>query len=190
MMNEFYNFIRSVHDIDKETFQLLTENFKTKCFKKGEHIVKPGQIEREIFFTKIGVQMYCFDANSKMNIIGFSYAPNICAIPESFFFQKPSKYYLTCLTDSELYYLTFEDLQKIFDKSQQVERLFRKLAESVGIGLINRQIELRTTTIEERFKIFCQRSPHLLQLVPHKYIASYLAIDATNFSKLFNNVKF
>jgi hypothetical protein len=25
--------------------------------------------------------------------------------------------------------------------------------------------------------------------VPHKYIASYLGIDATNFSKLYNRVK-
>ncbi|WP_407497299.1 hypothetical protein [Elizabethkingia anophelis] len=60
----------------------------------------------------------------------------------------------------------------------------------MSIGLINRQIELRSTTIEERFKIFCQRSPHLLQQVPQKYIAAYLAIDPTNFSKLMNSVRF
>ena len=105
--------------------EIATENFKTKCFKKGAHIIEPGQIEREIFFTKKGIQMYCFDTESKMNIIGFSYPPNFCAIPESFFLQKPSKYYLSCLTDSELYYLTFEELQKLFDKSHQLRRLFK-----------------------------------------------------------------
>jgi CRP-like cAMP-binding protein len=134
--------------------------------------------------------MYYFETNDKINILGFSSPPNFCAIPESFFFQKPAKYYLTCLTDSELDYLTFESLQILFDKSQQIERLFRKLSESVIVGLINRQIEFRSTSIEERFKAFCQRSPHLLQLVPNKYIASYLAIDPTNFSKLYNTVKF
>src|SRR5690606_24095175 len=51
-------------------------------------------------------------------------------------------------------------------------------------------IELHSMTIEERYKSFCQRSSHLLQLVPHKYIASYLGIDPTNFSKLFNTLKF
>jgi hypothetical protein len=34
-----------------------------------------------------------------------------------------------------------------------------------------------------------QRSPHILQLVPHKYLANYLGIDATNFSKLLNRVR-
>jgi hypothetical protein len=87
-------------------------------------------------------------------------------------------------------YITFDELQKLFDQSQQIERLFRRITEVVLAGMINRHIELHSMSIEERFKTFCQRSPHLLQLAPHKYIASYLNIDPTNFSKLFNNVKF
>lgn len=189
-MANLYGFIKSIHDIKEEDYLLLKENLKTTSFKKGEHIIVPGQTERQIFFSKNGVQMYYFDTSGKTNILGFSYPPNFCAIPESFLFQKPSKYYLTCITESELDYLTFETLQKLFDKSQQIERLFRKISESITVGLINRQIELRSTSIEERYKAFCQRSPHLLQLVPHKYLASYLAIDPTNFSKLFNTVKF
>ena len=63
------------------------------------------------------------------------------------------------------------------------------MTEAILAGMINRHIELHSLTIEERFKVFCQRSPHLLQLVPHKYIASYLGIDPTNFSKLFNSVR-
>lgn len=189
-MTELYGFIKSIHDLSEEDYLLFTRDFKTRHFKKGDHIIVPGQTEKHIYFVKKGVQMYFFDSDGKTNILGFSYSPGFCAIPESFCFQKPAKYYLTCLTDCELDYLSFEALQKLFDQSQQIERLFRKLSESVAVGLINRQIELRSTSIEERFKAFCQRSPHLLQLIPHKYIAAYLAIDPTNFSKLFNTVKF
>jgi hypothetical protein len=86
-------------------------------------------------------------------------------------------------------YITFEELQKLFDQSQQIERLFRRMTEVVLASVINRHIELLSLTIEERYKTFCKHSPHLLQLVPHKYIASYLGINPTNFSKLFNTVK-
>lgn len=189
-MSDHYEYLKSIYNIDEEDYRLLMKDFKTKKFKKGENIIEPGQIENDLFFIKAGVLMYYFDTNGKHNILGFAAPPHFCAIPESFYYQKPSKYHLTCLEDSELDYLSFERLQDLFDKSQQVERLFRKLSESVIVGLINRQIELRSSTIEERFKIFCQRSPHLLQLVPHKYIAAYLAIDPTNFSKLFNTVRF
>jgi CRP-like cAMP-binding protein len=87
-------------------------------------------------------------------------------------------------------YISYDDLQKLVDQSQQIERLFRRMAEAMLAGMIDLHIELRAMTIEERYKAFCRKNPHLLQLVPHKYIASYLGIDATNFSKLFNNVKF
>ncbi|MCD8540492.1 MAG: Crp/Fnr family transcriptional regulator, partial [Leadbetterella sp.] len=112
------------------------------------------------------------------------------AIPESFSFQTPSHYFLTCLTDSEMNCISYEALQMLFDRSQPLERLFRKMTEFVLAGVINRHIELHSLTMEERYIAFCRRSPHLLQLVPHKYIASYLGMDPTNFSKLYNKVKF
>ncbi|MDX2279799.1 MAG: Crp/Fnr family transcriptional regulator [Saprospiraceae bacterium] len=187
---EQHEYFKQFHDIGTADYDLLTQNLKTKTFKKGEFITMAGQTQRALYFVKKGVQMSFFDAADKTHVIAFTYPPNLCAIPESFSFQTPSKYFLTCLTDSELDYITFDELQKLFDQSQQIERLFRRMTEAVLAGIINRHIELHSMTIEERYKIFCQRSMHLLQLVPHKYIASYLGIDPTNFSKLFNSVKF
>jgi CRP-like cAMP-binding protein len=133
--------------------------------------------------------MSYFTTDNKTHVMAFTYALCPCVIPESFAFQIPSKYFLTCLSDSDMGYITYEGLQKLFDQSQAIERLFRRMTEWSLAGMINRHIELHSMTIEERYKSFCQRSPHLLQLVPHKYIASYLGIDPTNFSKLFNTVK-
>lgn len=187
---ERYEYLKLFHDISKTDYERLTQNLKTRKFKKGDFITVPGQVQKELYFVKSGVQMSYFDTDNKTHVIAFTYPPNLCAIPESFSFQIPSKYFLTCLADSELEYITFEELQKLFEQSQQLERLFRRMTEFILAGIINRHIELHSMTIEERYKIFCQRSPHLLQLVPHKYIASYLGIDPTNFSKLFNSVKF
>ncbi|GAB4032286.1 Crp/Fnr family transcriptional regulator [Spirosoma gilvum] len=187
---ELHDYLNRFHDISPADFTLLADKLRTRSFKKGEFIVVPGQVQRELYFVKSGVQMSYVDTEIKTHVIAFTYSPNLCAIPESFSFQAPSRYYLSCLTDSELDYITFEDLQKLFDQSHPIERLFRKLTEYILAGMINRHIELHSTTIDIRYKLFCQRSPHLLQLVPHKYIASYLGIDPTNFSKLFNNVKF
>lgn len=186
---EQYDFFQLFHNISRSDYDMLVSGLRTKTFKKGEFITVPGQVQRELYFVKSGVQMSYFDTENKMHVIAFTYPPNLCAIPESFSFQVPSKYFLTCLSDSEMAYLTYEQLQKLFEQSQQIERLFRRMTEAVLAGIINRHIELHSMTIEERFKTFCQRSPHLLQFVPHKYLASYLSIDPTNFSKLFNNVK-
>ncbi len=184
---EYFNFFHKVSTAD---YDLLVSKFKSRAFKKGEFITVPGQVQKELYFVKSVVQMSYFDADDKSHVIAFTYYPNLCAIPDSFQFQAPSKYFLTCLMDSEMEFITFDELQKLFDESQQIERLFRKMTEFVLAGMINRHIELHSLTIEERYRSFCQRSPHLLRLVPHKYIASYLGMDPTNFSKLFNRVTF
>lgn len=187
---ERYEFFKQFHDISPADYHLLTDHFKTRSFKKGDFITIPGQVQRELYFVKDGVQMSYFDTGDKIYTLAFSYFPFLCAIAESFSFQVPSKYHLICLTDSELEYINYTDLQKLVDQSQQIERLFRRMTESMFADMIDLHIELRAMTILERYKKFCRKSPHLLQLVPHKYIASYLGIDPTNFSKLFNNVKF
>jgi len=182
--------LKFFHDISEEEYGKLVVRMKPRSFKKGDVIIVPGQTQKELYFVKSGVQMSHFETENKTHVIAFTYFPNLCAIPESFSLQAPSKYFLTCLTDSEMEYISFDELHNLFEESQQLERLFRKMTEFVLAGVINRHIELHALSMEERYKIFCQRSPHLLQLVPHKYIASYLGIDPTNFSKLFNNVKF
>jgi len=187
---DLHEYFKLFHDIGTNDFNLLKTKLKQKHFKKGDFLIVPGQTQRELYFVKSGVQMSYFDSENKLHVIAFTYKPNVCAIPESFSFQIPSKYFLICLADSEFDYLSFEDLQFLFNKSQPIERLFRKMTEAILAGMINRHIELHSMTIEDRYKTFCQRSPHLLQIVPHKHIASYLGIDATNFSKLFNKVKF
>ncbi len=187
---EQIEFFKLFHNISTADNDLLSRNLKTKTFKKGEFITVAGQTQQELYLVKSGVQMSYFDANDKTHVMAFTYPFCPCVIPESFLFQIPSKYFLTCLSDSEMGYISYEGLQELFDQSQQLERLFRRMTEWAYTGMINRHIELHSMTIEERYKSFCKRSPHLLQLVPHKHIASYLGIDPTNFSKLYNSVKF
>lgn len=187
--SELLHFFRLFSAISDSDFEIFVQQFKSKTFEKNEIIVLPGQVQQHLYFVKSGVQMSYFESENKQHVIAFTYSPGFCAIPESFLFQKPSSYSLISLTHSEMDYISFFELEEIFNQFPSIERLFRKMTEFVLAGMINRHIELKSMSIEERFRIFCQRSPHLLQLVPHKFIASYLNIDATNFSKLFNSIK-
>lgn len=184
-----HTFLNSFHPITGEEFEAIESRLQTSNFKKGEHIITPGQIQRHLYFVQSGVQMCCFEKDAKMHVIAFTYPPNLCALPESFSQQKPSKYYYTSITDSEIQYLRFDDLQHLYKERPNIDTLFRKINENLLVGMLSLHLEFRSMSIEERFTTFCRRSPHLLRQVPHKYIASYLGIDATNFSKLFNKVK-
>lgn len=188
-MEELYQYLRQFYPLKQEDFDLLTKDLNSKSFKKGHVLLSPNEVQKELYFIKSGVQMSYFETEDKMHVMAFTYAPGICVVPDSFSIQAPSSFYLSCLTESQFESISYEHLQKLFDKSQAIERLFRRMTELVLAGVIKRHIELHALTMEERYKTFCKRSPHLLQMAPHKYIASYLGIDPTNFSKLFNQVK-
>lgn len=169
--------------------QLLAKNLIQRQFKKGETLIEVGQIQRELYLVKSGVQMSFFESGSKIHVIAFTYPPNFCAIPGSLTVRQPSNCTITCLSDSEMDAISFNKLEQLFASNRSLERFFFTLTEMVLVGLINRHIDLHCKTMTERYREFCQRSPQLLQIVPHKYIASYLGIDPTNFSKLFNSVR-
>jgi CRP-like cAMP-binding protein len=184
--SEYFNLFHACSDEDlNELFSMMT----AKRYSRGEFVVRPGQVQGELLIVKQGYQMSFVDHDGKTHVIAFTYPPNICAIPESFMFQKPSPYSLQCLTDSEFDAISFNNLNELFERSRTIERLFRKITEAILTGLIQRHIDLHVLSIEERFRSFAARSPQLLHDIPHKYIASYLNIDPTNFSKLFNSVR-
>lgn len=176
-------------DLFTEAYSHLQPHLQTKTFAKGEIITREGQVQRDLYFVKSGYQMSYLNHNGKVHVMAFTYPPNLCTIPDSFLLQRPSQYVLQCISDSELESISHTALMQLFDTQPGLERLFRKFTEAVLVGLIQRHIDLHTLSIEERFRGFAARSPHLLNAVPHKYIASYLDIDPTNFSKLFNSIK-
>lgn len=110
---ERFEYFKFFHNISLADYELLTQNLKTKILRKGDLLTAPGQIQKELYFVKNGVQMSYFEAPNKSHVIAFTYFPNLCAMPESFSLQMPSRYYLSCLTDSELEYLTYDELQKL-----------------------------------------------------------------------------
>ena len=186
---DLFQFFNTFYPLQKAHFDLFASYLKPVSYKKGAYIIREGEVQKEVLFVKSGYQMSFINNEGKTHVIAFTYSPGPCCIPDSVLLQKPSDYFLQCITDSEFDTISFVDLNHLFDVVPPIERLFRKITETVLAGLIRRHVDLHVLSIEQRFKAFAARSPQLLHLLPHKYIASYLNIDRTNFSKLFNTIK-
>ncbi len=188
MQLDYKKFLSSYHPVSDEDFGLLFNELRRFSVKKGEPVLAEGKVQKELLFVFEGVQMAYFTHEGKEHVMMFTYPHSLCAVADSFLYQKPSEYTIKALTNSQFGAISFEKLNQLFDKSQQLERLFRKMVEAQLCGLVLRHKEFHAYTIEERFRHFTKRSAHLFQLVPHKYIANYLKIEPTNFSKLYNSI--
>jgi len=189
MLDDIHRYLNTFHTITDNEFSVFIEEHTIKTYKRNEIITAEGNVQKNMMIILEGVQYSYYLHKGKKQVIAFTYPLNLSGLPESFITQTPSRYFLEALTETTALEITHARVQYLFDKYQNLERLSRKMTEMIMIGLIHRHYELLTQTIEERFAAFAQRSPHLFQLVPHKYIASYLGMNATNFSKLYNTVK-
>lgn len=182
-------FLNQIHNVPGEVMDRYLEQWKPFSLPKKQIMTAPEEVERFMYFVKRGVQKSYYLKEGKQHIIAFTYPPSFTGIPESFFTQSASKYFLETISDSEFLRISFEQHHRFMIAHREIETLFRKGTEMLLAGVLERQYELMALDIESRYKLFVRRSPHLLHLVPQKDLASYLRIDPTNFSKLYNKIK-
>ena len=181
-------FLTQFHKIDNDILEKYISFWTAYEVSKHTIMTAPGEKERYLYFVLEGVQKSYYQQDGKQHIIAFAYPPSFSGIPESFFTQRPSRYFLECISHSQFLRIPFQKHQELMQEHREIERLFRKIVEHFLWGVIQRQHEIMALDMESRFKTFVQRSPHLLQLISQKDLASYLRISPTNFSKLMNSI--
>lgn len=158
--------------------------------KRKVILTAEGDTEKYVYFVLEGVQRaYAVGNDGREATLVFTYPYSFSGVADSFLLQQPSRYFFETLTPSVFLRATFRQLDETMLKHHAVERMIRLALSHTLAGVLARQIELQSFSAEQRFRALMQRSPHILHLVPHKYLASYLGMDATNFSKFLGNIR-
>jgi len=182
-------FLTKIHQVEDDILATYISHWKPYTLPKKTIMTAPGDTQKYWYYVLDGIQKSYYITDNKSPIIAFTYPPSFTGIPESFFTQKPAKYYLETITDSKFLRISFEKHQQLMQEHRAIETLFRKATEFLLIGVLERYYELMALDMATRFKSFTARSPHLLSMVSHKDLASYLRINPTNFSKLVNTIR-
>ncbi len=180
----------AIQPLSEEEWNAFSSIWTECAAKRKEQITLAGEKEKYLYFVIEGMQrVYYFDEQNREATLVFTYAPSFGGVLDSLMMQQPSRYYYETLTPSKFLRAPFQELHELMEKHTGIEKMVRKGVTVSLSGVLDRLVELQCYSSEERFKKLLQRSPHILQLIPHKYLANYIGIDATNFSKLINRVR-
>ena len=182
-------FLSEIATISDSILDEYISHWKHHTLPRKTIVTESGKTERFIYFVKEGIQKSYYLHEGKQHIMFFAYNPSFSGVMESFLTQTPSRYYLETITESKFLRLSYQKHTELIEKHRELETMFRIVTEQFLLGIIERHHQLMAFNTETRFKNFVQRSPHLLNMIPHKDLASYLRIDPTNFSKLINSIK-
>ncbi|MEX0685092.1 MAG: Crp/Fnr family transcriptional regulator [Balneolales bacterium] len=98
--------------------------------------------------------------------------------------NKPSKYNIRAVGDSTVLQLTRNTWDELNDVIPQFERYFRLIFQNALIAHQKRIIQNISETAEQNYLKFRENYPEVEQMVPQKYIASYLGITPEFLSKI------
>ena len=183
-------FLLFAHPLNEEELEALLSIWHPIECKRKTILTTAGETERYLYFVLEGVQRAFYIGGEKQEAtIVFMYPPSFGGVADSFLTQTPSRFFFETLTTSRFLRTTYKQIDGLMTEFPNIQKMVLKLTAMILSGVLERQIEMQCYSAEERFRALLKRSPHVLQIIPHKYLASYLGLDATTFSKLLGSVR-
>ncbi|MBE7653729.1 Crp/Fnr family transcriptional regulator [Tenacibaculum dicentrarchi] len=174
--------------INDSDWQFFTSRLKLRKVKKRTKLLNVGEVENFISFIDKGIVRFFIprkDQDKDKEItFGFCFSNEFVSAYDSFLTQAPSLYELETLTDVEMWSMSYDDLQKVYQQTSIGNALGRISSERLYLIKSKREQSLLNETAEERYlKLFDER-PELIKAIPLKYIASYIGVTAQALSRI------
>ncbi len=177
------NLLKYVEFTDEEITNLISK-LETKVIEKHDLLLREGETCKYVSFINKGLIRLYYVKEGKEYNSGFFQAGTWVSEYVSFLHKKPSLFYIEAMDSTELFLLSYDNMQKLYSQGKAFERLGRLIAESLFYAYFKRNMSLLLDTPEERYETFLKESSSLLELIPLKHIASYDGVEPESLSRI------
>lgn len=159
-------FLQSIYPMSDELKEHLSVILKNKTLAKKEFLLKAGHVSRLICFIKTGLLRLYYVEGKKEVCTWFLKDGDVVISVESFFMQKESREYVQVLEETELWYISYDELLQAIKKFP--ESLFTAwiLTQRYYILSEQKQRPLRMARATERYRYIFENFPELILRVP------------------------
>lgn len=164
---------------------ILSQYFKPISYDKDTIILDIGEINDKLYFVEEGVlQEFSYHEEEQTNTHWLMPEGSFVYSTVSFINEVPTEMGIKAIEKVKLLYITKPDLQIIYEKVPQMERVGRLVTEQTLTEYEKFLLLIRYRSSEEKLAWFEETFPTLVNRVPQKYIASYLNIRPETLSRV------
>lgn len=169
---------------EAEELKVISSLFKSETIKKGDYFLLTGKASDRLSFVQNGILRIFLATENKEVTQWISTKGYFVTDLSGFIFEKPARWTIQALTDTELFTIKREDYKRIgvlMPKWHELEKLFIARCFTT---LEDRIFTHLSMTAEERYELFFEHNKSLFNQVPLQYIASMLGMTPETLSRI------
>lgn len=151
---------------------------------RNEFLAVPNTIDTNIYYIEEGSLRVCLVSEEDDITIRFGYPGNFFGTLDAFLSGLPTKFGIKAIKRSRVKVLGKERFMLFLREDAEHLQLWQNMLMGIILDQGERELDLLTSTPHERYQRVLQRSPQLFQLVPGRYIASYLRMTPETFTRI------
>lgn len=185
MEQDFYTYLKNKALVCVEHLPELMAQVRTKEYRKGEVLLRQGQICKHFFYVEKGLtRFFSIDNEGKEHIVQFAPENWFVGDRSGIYFNQPSALYIDAIEDTRVAMID----QDFIEYASRVSTEYMNYNEYIlqnHIRYMQSRINLLIgATARERYLDFIKLYPDLTRRVPQWMIASYLGITPESLSRV------
>ena len=175
--------VQSIDHLSPEDLDSFCAAAKPLECKKGQRLLKEGQVCTSIYFIETGyLRSYHTRDGLEINT-GLHFEGSFVTNLKSLRTESPSESFIEAAEPAFLYEFTKEKVTVLYAHRPPIVEFGKKLLELLAIGQ-QEHINLFTLySAEERFRYICETRPEILQRVSLTQLASWLGVTRETLSR-------
>ena len=190
--NEFVaRHMRSFASLTDQDIALGQPFWKSRTIKKGDFFNMQSMVCNDLGLIVKGIfRIYYHDPQTDADKNLFFFSENQFVVSfRSFISQKACWYFIEAMEDSEIVFISYQDLNYLYEVNTNWAKFGRLLAELFFSYAQTRTEEFVFFSHEQRYLRLLEEHPNILQRIPTYHVSSFLGITNPSLSRIRKRIK-
>lgn len=172
--------------ISEESWQLIENNIEINSIKKGELLLRNGQIAKEIYFVAKGaLRAFITDTEGNIYNKNIFLEGDLAGSTASLIQQTPSDFSIEALEDSIVININYKKYRELIFQNDDLKNFYiAYLEKNWVIEKEQREISIVMENATERYLDLLAKHPDIAERIALLHIASHLGITPTQLSRI------
>lgn len=183
-MGHIREYYEQIIKLQESEWEFIAAHFSRRLLVKNEVITYKGETENYLSFIEKGIVRFYIPDDENELTFNFSFDKEFTCAYDSFLTQTPSEYELQALTQTIVWQISYEDLQKVYTETKVGNYLGRFASEKLFLAKSKRELSLLKYNAKERYLRLFSEQPDILKYIPLKYVSSYIGVTPQGLSRI------